>query len=115
MAADEVLMHAPGPWSVDGEDIRDDLGELVAFIYIRDTDDSEEANTYLVAAAPDLLAVCQKIAANAQPFMSAWEFEQFCGVDGEKLFVELKAAIAATVAPTESPTCTEMFPEGEKT
>jgi hypothetical protein len=49
--------HTPGPWHVgtNGRDIYGEDGEAVAFSYSR--------NVTLIAAAPDLLAALEQIAA----------------------------------------------------
>ncbi len=51
----------------------------------------------LIAAAPALLAACQKIVRNCCPYVSVWQFDET--IDGNKLFVELEAAIAAALPP----------------
>jgi hypothetical protein len=106
MADKEFVMHAPGPWSIDENDkyrtfcrIRDDRRKLVALIYVRTT-------ARLIVAAPALLAACQEVLCLAD--------NKFGHSAVDASFPLLRAAIAAAVPPTESPTCTGMFPEEQQ-
>ena len=65
--------YTPGPWEeVDYDDfeeapvvgvrIRDVLGGYRAVAVIHDQDDQTEANAHLIAAAPELLEMLEKIA-----------------------------------------------------
>lgn len=60
--------HTPGPWLADGELVRESNGKLVAdctIVFAKVNRQSENlANAALVAAAPELFAALQYVAAN---------------------------------------------------
>lgn len=91
------MAHTPGPWhchylgslatgittaSIDEFNKEGDRGDLIAWV---PHDRNEEANAALIAAAPDLLAACQRV-------ISYWN----CGpryIDGVDVDDVVKAAI----------------------
>lgn len=93
------MKHTPGPWKVrDIHRVTDSNGQGVALMVTRYSQFEAYANARLIAAAPDLLAACQKIV--------AWDkstggdlFAEWTGILGEA-----KTAIALCQYPnTESP------------
>ena len=60
------VQHTPGPWVRDFEDdVLSADGDLVAAVYAGDLDEQED-NARLIAAAPDMLAALELIAASGQ-------------------------------------------------
>ncbi len=59
------MSHTPGPWQADGQRVWANAGDPVYIASLKFANDSEmtieekEANTRLIAAAPDLLAACE--------------------------------------------------------
>lgn len=84
------MAHTPGPWFVDGEsgntgesEAISSAGRVVAWsasTYDEDTDsdevtDEDRDNARLIAAAPELLAVCKRVASDLS--MVLWK--EGCG------------------------------------
>ena len=53
--------HTPGPWRRLGDIVAQD-GSDIAIVCLRHDGDECAANASLIAAAPDLLEVCQRLA-----------------------------------------------------
>lgn len=70
--------HTPGPWTLGANPLmvmQRDSNYVIARAYERGTDagDQSEANARLIAAAPDLLAVCDLLAdTDSQPDRQLW-------------------------------------------
>lgn len=91
MSSEEMMSHTPGPWKFTGARAKHDSSAIVfgpkeewvaaAYDFNRyDRDEEVEANARLIAAAPDLLAMCETIStwcgsddgAHCLPFEPPW-------------------------------------------
>ena len=87
--------HSPGPWQFDGQVILDADGGHVASPIgcdVADIDDEPIANAQLIAAAPDLLAACERV------------MQLAVSVEGDEVFSQVKVAIAKARGETSQPT-----------
>ena len=87
--------HTPGEWVVDadGDVCTDDLERLVAAVdwrHVSLRDGEAEANARLIAAAPDLLAACER-------FLAAQRMAETDGRAGFGLYTEAIEAAEAAV------------------
>ena len=94
-----IRLHTPGPWTVDYTDdnLRIYAGDLLIAevngstesIEVRGLDaETTEANTWLIAAAPDLLAALERILARVETFNLLTEHG-----DNAKVVEQARAAI----------------------
>ena len=104
--------HTPGPWRlhptddtmVIGVNGRDEIAEMRG--YYSTQPDVMEANARLIAAAPDMLAVCEAlldIIYNSQGVAGWHRNGDVATWDEFEAVAELEAAIAKAKPPTESP------------
>jgi hypothetical protein len=83
------MNHTPGPWRVEEEDVTGDRyiepsvvadnldnGTVSTIATIRVGLPATAANTQLIAAAPELLAACKKLANEAAGFLALSDIER---------------------------------------
>lgn len=70
-----MTKHTPGPWRLGPSlgEVRDDDNNVLCDVY-HDSDEQAEADTRLIAAAPDLLAACEALLNEARQY-----FPMVCG------------------------------------
>jgi hypothetical protein len=61
-----MTKHTPGPWKLGPSlgEVRDDDDNVLCDVY-HDNDEQAEADAYLIAAAPELLAACERLLMSA--------------------------------------------------
>jgi hypothetical protein len=98
------MAHTPGPWEKDGNDIWAG-NELVAIAYgpVRDGGLVNRpkrllADAALIAAAPDLLAVCKNIAGDMQAILDG---DDFSGMSDAELFGVMLRSLNAAISKAE--------------
>lgn len=102
------MSHTPGPWAVhhygDNEgDIHGSDGKLVCMLREGDTapEDDWSADARLIAAAPDLLSVCQSIAGDLEALLDG---DDFSGMSDAELFGVMLRSLKAAIAKAEGVT-----------
>lgn len=103
------MSHTPGPWTIHGwgEDNYEvnAADETVCNVpgFCDETVDSDraEANARLIAAAPELLAVCQCIAGDLQAVIDG---DDFSGMSDAEFFGVLLRSLNAAIAKAEGRT-----------
>ena len=88
------MSHTPGPWTANGRFVFDEShGAPIAMAQCASVSmEDAEANARLMAAAPDLLAVCMALLAKAVPFDSV------TADDG--IIADMRAAVAKAKGET---------------
>jgi len=57
-----IVAHTPGPWRIDGLTIESVRGGNICLVNLARPEAPTKANLALIAAAPDLLALCKRYA-----------------------------------------------------
>ena len=98
------MAHTPGPWEKDGSDIWAG-NELVAMVYgpVQDGGLLKNpkrllADAALIAAAPELLAVCKNIAGDMQAILDG---DDFSGMSDAELFGVMLRSLNAAISKAE--------------
>jgi hypothetical protein len=90
------MKHTPGPWAVEGFNpprvyARDGIDIICQCDSMEElTLETEKANAYLIAAAPDMLAVLRKLANECDGEKQAPTRETLCAVETLLHDLELK-------------------------
>ena len=93
--------HTPGPWEIEYED---ELGNPLDDGLTIESGDGPVAfrvidcSAHLIAAAPDLLAACQAVAADLEQLLNG---DDFSGMSDEELFAGFLRVLRPAIAKAE--------------